>query len=81
MDDMFKINIEKYSIESEGLLGLNKNLITLLFSVSSLDNLIKNKYYLMKYTGLGSDEINKLPFYMFENYITQINEKMKKNDL
>jgi hypothetical protein len=79
MDDIFKINIEKYSIESDGLLGLDKNLITQLFSISSLDNLIKNKYYVMKYTGLGSDEINKLPFYMFENYITQINEKIKNN--
>jgi len=74
MDDISKINTEKYSIESDGLLGLNKNLITQLFSVSSLDNLIKNKYYVMKYKGLDSDEINRLPFYMFENYITQINE-------
>ena len=74
MEDMFNLKIERYSIESDGLIGLDKNLITQLFSVSSLDDLIKNKYYVMKYTGLGSDEINKLPFYMFENYITQINE-------
>lgn len=53
------------------------NLITKLFSVP-IDNFLNNKYYVMKHTGMSIEEINKLPFYEFERYVNEINEKIKE---
>jgi len=32
----------------------------------------------MKHTGMSIEEINKLPFYEFERYVNEINEKIKE---